>query len=163
MAPAGGDQLAAALGTLEHGWMPGITSIDHIADDVHSSNLNLPMEHLELGEPHDGAFINSKGFGGNNATGFFLGARTTTDMLTRRWGKQQAKSYRKRHEAVAEQASTYDSSIDTGSIAPIYRFGQGVLSGEDLDLSEDAIAVPGFAQPINLKLANPYGDMTQEE
>ena len=73
MAPAGGDQLAAAMGTWAHGWMPGITTIDHIADDVEDSNLNLPMSHLQIDpQEMDGAFVNSKGFGGNNATGFFL-------------------------------------------------------------------------------------------
>ena len=73
MAPAGGDQLAAVLGTWAHGWLPGITTIDHIAEDVHHSHLHLPMQHLEL-DPceQQAALINSKGFGGNNATGLFL-------------------------------------------------------------------------------------------
>ena len=34
LGPAGGDQLAAVMGTWEHGWMPGITTVDHIADDA---------------------------------------------------------------------------------------------------------------------------------
>ena len=41
MASAGGDQLVAAMGTWEFGWMPGITTVDHIAEDVHDSNLLL--------------------------------------------------------------------------------------------------------------------------
>ena len=73
MSAAGGDQLAAALGVWEHGWVPGITTIDHIADDVYDSNLHLPMQHVEIDSATmPGALINSKGFGGNNATGLFL-------------------------------------------------------------------------------------------
>ncbi|NCF33091.1 MAG: beta-ketoacyl synthase, partial [Proteobacteria bacterium] len=39
MAPAGGDQLAAILGAWQDGLVPGITTIDHIADDVHHDHL----------------------------------------------------------------------------------------------------------------------------
>jgi len=78
LAPAGGDQLAAVLGLWEHGWLPGITTIDHIADDVHASHLKLPLQHLEMDpEASRAALINSKGFGGNNATGLFLSPAQT--------------------------------------------------------------------------------------
>jgi acetoacetyl-[acyl-carrier protein] synthase len=89
MAPAGGDQLSAILGAWEDGWVPAISTIDHIADDVEQSNLNLPMQDVQLAqESMLGAFINSKGFGGNNATGLFLSPRQTRDMLEKRWGKR---------------------------------------------------------------------------
>lgn len=161
MAPAGGDQLAAALGTVEHGWLPGITTIDHIADDVHASHLNLPLSHLELDPAEqDGAFINSKGFGGNNATGFFLSARITEQMLARRWGEKHMTSYRRRHERVAEQAARYDDNADNGTIEPIYRFGEGVLAGEDLEITPDEIRVPGYDLPVDLNVPNRWEDMT---
>ncbi len=161
MAPAGGDQLAAVLGTWANGLMPGITTIDHIAEDVHDSHLTLPMNHLEL-EPAqlEGAFINSKGFGGNNATGFFISPDVTEQMLTKRWGTKRMQAYRRKNDSVAIAASEYDSAADQGTVAPIYQFGEGVLTGEDLSISKDRIEIPGFGQSVSLDMDNPYDDMT---
>jgi acetoacetyl-[acyl-carrier protein] synthase len=161
MAPAGGDQLAAVLGTWNHGWLPGITTIDHIADDVHHSHLNLPLRHLEL-DPSaaDGAFINSKGFGGNNATGFVLAPRKTREMLEQRWGRHAMQAYDRRAESVTTAALDYDAAMDRGEVAPIYRFGEGVLEGQDLGISLAAIRIPGFDKPVDLDLENPFPDMT---
>jgi acetoacetyl-[acyl-carrier protein] synthase len=161
MAPAGGDQLAAIFGTWAHGLLPGITTIDHIAEDVHASNLKLPLQHYELDPAEmDGAFINSKGFGGNNATGFFLSPRITEKMLSRRWGAKRMQGYRRTNDAVATAANDYDAAADRGEVAPIYRFGEGVLTGEDLTISTHSIKIPGFAQSVRLDLDNPYEDMT---
>jgi len=160
MAPAGGDQLAVALGLWEHGWMPGITTIDHIADDVHDSHLNLPLQHLELGAANiDGAFVNSKGFGGNNATGFFLSPARTLQMLTKRWGAHAMSAYRARNEAVERMAQDYDAAMDRGEVKPVYQFGEGVIHGEDLTIGTDKIHIPGFGIAVNLDLENPYSDM----
>ena len=163
MAPAGGDQLAAMLGTWEHGWLPGITTIDHIADDVHHDHLNLPLNHLQLDpESMDGAFINSKGFGGNNATGLFLSPAFTERMLEKRWGSHQMQTYHRRHEPVREKASEYDVQADGGSVKPIYRFGEGVVEGEDLIISLTEIRIPGFGRSVNLALENPWQDMMDD-
>ena len=160
MAPAGGDQLAAVLGIWKHGWLPGITTIDHIADDVHHSHLTLPMAHLELDKTQmDGAFVNSKGFGGNNATGFFLAPGKTEEMLQRRWGKEAMLAYRRKNEAVHTAAEDYDAAMDRGEVKPIYQFGEGVLDGGDLEISSKSIGVPGYANPVNLNIPNPHPDM----
>lgn len=161
MAPAGGDQLAAALGTWEHGLMPGITTIDHIAEDVEDSHLNFSMSHLQIDPDElEGAFVNSKGFGGNNATGFFLSPKVTEKMLTQRWGEKKMLSWRKINEGVTMQAADYDNAAESGAYPPIYNFGEGVLEGGDLDISSSRILVPGFGQAVDLELDNPYADMT---
>jgi len=164
MAPAGGDQLAAAMGTWAHGWMPGIMTIDHIADDVEDSNLNLPMSHLQIDpQEMDGAFVNSKGFGGNNATGFFLSPKVTEKMLTKRWGDKHMQSWRKRNDAVAAKAADYDLGAEGDKYPPIYNFGDGVLDGEDITISSSEIGIPGFGHSVNLDLENPYEDMHDRE
>ena len=164
MAPAGGDQLAAAMGTWAHGWMPGITTIDHIADDVEDSNLNLSMSHLQI-DPREmeGAFVNSKGFGGNNATGFFLSPHITEKMLSKRYGDRQMQTWRKRNDAVAAKASDYDQGAEGDKYPPIYNFGDGVLDGEDIKISKSEISIPGFGYSVNLDLENPYEDMHDRE
>ncbi len=160
MAPAGGDQLVSVMGAWHDGWVPGITTIDHIAEDVYDSNLTLPMNHVEIDPAAmPGALINSKGFGGNNATGLFLSPQHTEQMLTKRWGKRAMAAHKKRNEAVQEARVQYDQSMLQETLSPIYRFGEGVLFGEDLTLSESAISIPGFTMPVSLDLENPYSDM----
>lgn len=160
MAPAGGDQLASVLGAWRHGWVPGITTIDHIADDVHDSHLHLPMQHVRVDpEAMPGAIINSKGFGGNNASGLFLSPQHTRAMLAKRWGKAAFAAYGKRNEAVRHARREYDEAMLRTTMAPIYKFGEGVLAGEDLSISTAAIHLPGFGLPVRLDLPNPYEDM----
>jgi len=160
MAPAGGDQLASVLGVWRHGWVPGITTINHIADDVHDSHLHLPMQHVQVDpEAMPGAVINSKGFGGNNASGLFLSPQHTRAMLAKRWGKAAFAAYEKRNEAVRRSRREYDEAMLRTTMAPIYRFGEGVLAGEDLSISTAAIHLPGFGLPVRLDLPNPYEDM----
>ena len=160
MAPAGGDQLASVLGVWRHGWVPGITTIDHIADDVHDSHLHLPMQHVQVDpEAMPGAIINSKGFGGNNASGLFLSPQHTRAMLAKRWGKAALAAYGKRNEAVHRSRQEYDEAMLRATMAPIYKFGEGVLAGEDLSISNAAIHLPGFGLPVRLDLPNPYEDM----
>ncbi len=164
MAPAGGDQLAAALGAWEHGWLPGISTIDHIADDVHQSHLQFPIAHLEMGAQNiDAALVNSKGFGGNNATGVFLSPDRTAQMLTHKWGKSAMTAYRKRAETVAAAAAAYDEAMSAGGVPPIYQFGEGVVEGEDLSISATEMRIPGFDMAIDLDLENPFPDMTPEQ
>ena len=160
MAPAGGDALATILGQWRYGVVPGITTIDHIADDVHHSNLHLPFDHVRA-EPEDyvGAFVNSKGFGGNNATGFFLSPSQTQKMLEKRWGADAMNAYRDRNAPVEENAHRYDAEALAGTADPIYLFGEGVLDGDDLSFDEDSISVPGFSLPVRLDIDNPYEDM----
>jgi acetoacetyl-[acyl-carrier protein] synthase len=163
MAPAGGDQLSAVLGTWAHGLLPGITTIDHIAEDVHHDHLTLPMEHMELEDDQlTAAFINSKGFGGNNATGLFLSPAFTESMLEERCGKSRMLEWRRRNEAVSEQAAAYDAVADDSETKAIYQFGEGVVDGEDLEISDREIRIPGFGQPVRLDLENPWPDMMSE-
>ncbi|HEY5647458.1 MAG TPA: beta-ketoacyl synthase [Pseudomonadales bacterium] len=160
MAPAGGDQLAAVLGTWAHGWLPGITTIDHIAEDVHHDRLELPMHHRRLEDDRlDGAFINSKGFGGNNATGFFLSPDLTMQMLAKRWGKARVLEHQRLNESVAERAADYDSHADDAETKAIYHFGEGVVEGKELAITATEIRIPGLAKPVSLVLDNPFPDM----
>lgn len=162
MAPAGGDQLAAVLGAWQDGWVPGISTIDHIADDVHKSNLNFSFAHSEIDpEAFPGAFVNSKGFGGNNATGLFLSPAQTQAMLLARHGRDALKKHQAAQEKVAEAAERYDQQADNGSQA-LYQFGEGVLDGPDLEISSHEIRLPGFSHAVGLDIADPYADMHTE-
>lgn len=160
LGPAAGDQIACALGTWAYGLIPGIATIDSIADDVHSSNLRFETTHIEKpSEEIDAALINSKGFGGNNATGLILAPHVVKRMLAAKYGTAAMSSYAAKNEIVHEQALAYDAAMSEGTMNPIYKFGEGVLNGEDIVVSEKEILIPGYELPISLDFKNPFEDM----
>ena len=160
IAPAGGDQLAAALGAWNDGIIPGITSIDDIAEDVHKSNLDFPIAHRKINPTdYDSVLLNSKGFGGNNATGAILSPTVTERMLTKRHGAKAMAAHRSRCDSVTEVASNYDNLMIDEGVSPIYQFGKGVIQGEELELTPNSIQIPGFPNQVSLDIENPYTDM----
>lgn len=160
IAPAGGDQLAAALGAWSDGWIPGITSIEDIAEDVHKSNLDFPIAHRQIDPAaYDSVLLNSKGFGGNNATGAVLSPAVTRAMLEKRHGKNAMAAHQDRCAEVTQKANDYDNQMIDEGVDPIYKFGEGVVQGEELDLGDRTIGVPGFPQDVSLEFDNPYADM----
>ncbi len=159
LAPASGDQTAFALGTWRYGWIPGIATIDGPADDVHHSHLNIAPEHLEI-DPGamDMTLVNSKGFGGNNATGLMLAPHVARELMTARHGAAAMRRHAKLNEGVQQAAADYDAAATRGDAKTIYRYGEGVLRGEDLAVSAEQIRVPGYRQPVPLVMDNPYAD-----
>ncbi len=154
---AAGDQLSATLGVWQYGLIPGITSIDHIADDVYQDNMEILMQHKEVNpEQLDVAFLNAKGFGGNNATGTILSPNVTRDIMLKRHGKAALSRYQTLNEQVVEQQADYDAACIRGETKPMYQFGEGVLGSEDIDFSASRIRVPGYDLAVNLELDNPY-------
>jgi acetoacetyl-[acyl-carrier protein] synthase len=55
----------------------------------------------------------------------------------------------------------YDARAGRGELEPIYQFGEGVLGGEDLEITTEEIRVPGYGQPVSLSLPNPFADYTE--
>ncbi|PSL11931.1 acetoacetyl-[acyl-carrier protein] synthase [Marinobacterium halophilum] len=157
---AGGDQLFASLGVWKYGIIPGLTTTPEIADDVHNSHLNLPLQHLNTGaEGMDSVLINAKGFGGNNASAAVLAPHAVEKLLTKRHGETAMNAWRQRREQVREQAEAYNQAAINGLARPIYRYDYNVLTGEDLQISADEIRLPGYNQPISLRTQNPYKDL----
>lgn len=155
-----GDQLMAALGTWADGIIPGIATIDHIADDVHSSNLSLGPEHQEVGaEGMDSAILNSKGFGGNNASAAVIAPHITRRMLAKKYGHSAFNGYITRNEEVAARAAAYDQQCLSGEARPVYKFDHNVMGGEDINITRGEITVPGFDKAIDLTASSPYADL----
>ena len=157
---AGGDQLFASLGVWKHGIVPGLTTTSSVADDVHTSNLHLPLAHMETGATGmDSVLINAKGFGGNNASATVLAPHVVEQLLSKRHGEAAMTAWRKRREQVREQAESYNQSAISGQARPIYLYDHNVLTGEDLQITADEIRLPGYANPISLHVNNPYKDL----
>lgn len=157
---AGGDQLFASLGVWKYGVVPGLVTTGEIAEDVHTSNLHFPLNHLETGTTAlDSVLINAKGFGGNNASAVVLAPHVTEQLLAKRHGETAMQAWRKKREQVQEQAGDYNQSAVCGQTRPIYLYDHNVLTGEDLQITADEIRLPGYANAISLKVDNPYKDL----
>lgn len=157
---AGGDQLMVSLGVWADGVIPGIATIDHVADDVHSSHLHISPEHHQVGtEGMDVAFINSKGFGGNNASATLVAPHIVNRMLQKRYGSEAFSQYQARNAAVREQSQAYDAAATRGEAGPIYKFDHQVMSSADITFSKERISVPGYGAEISLDGPSPYSEL----
>ena len=154
---ASGDQLIASLGVWNDNILPGIATIDHIADDVHQSNLRLQKEHMEVEAGSlDVAILNAKGFGGNNASVTLLSPLLSEKMLKGRHGEKAWQAYLARREQVQAAAAAYDDAACETGLSVHYQFGENVLDGEDLEISRDGIAIKGWASKVALDFDSPY-------
>lgn len=156
--PASGDQLAWALGIFAHNIMPGITTIDKVADDVHDERLNIALDHYQCHQM-DVAFINSKGFGGNNATATILSPTKTLEMLTKRYGAEVMADYQSKLLDVQAAQAKYQQQADRGLYKVIYRFGEGMIDDSNIELTQSSMKIPGFEHQIALPQHNPFDDM----
>ena len=156
---ASADQLVSSLGVWNDGIIPGILTSESIASDVYQQNLDFLLQHREIDiEEMDSAFINSKGFGGNNATAAILAPHIVQKMLVKKHGKTAMRTYRAANEQVQERVRAYDDSMLRGENSTIYNFGAGVIQGEELGISSNQISIPGQKNKISLQLKNPYED-----
>ena len=154
---ASGDQLTASLGVWQYGLIPGIKTIDHIADDVQCSHLNILRDHLQI-DPTElkGVLINSKGFGGNNASALVLSPHQTMQMLTQRYGQAAVSAYWEKNKPIAEQQATADALACQGTERIIYKFGKSVMDADSISFSTESMRLSEFEHPIDLPTVNPY-------
>lgn len=161
MGAAAGDQLIASLGVWQYGWIPGIKTIDHIADDVHQSNLNILTEHTfagEHGEDYKAAILNAKGFGGNNATGLVLSPAQTLTMLGNKYGGKLLDTYFAKNAGVQDKAAANDRAACEGTETIRYEFGESVMDETSVSMSQKALTLSEFEKAIALPQVNPYAD-----
>ena len=157
---AGGDQLMAALGSWSLQRLPGIRTVETFADDLHASHLALSNQDLCLQErPMDMALINAKGFGGNNASALVLSPEVTQKMLEKRHGKAACSAHAKALENTLATSLAHEQACQRGEFRITYQFGEQVLEGHELELNAEALSLPGYAQAVDLMLANPFEDM----
>lgn len=161
MGAAAGDQLVASLGVWKYGWIPGITSIDHIADDVHQSHLDILTEHKfvgEKGQDMKAVLLNAKGFGGNNATGLILSPAHTLSMLEKKFGTKVMTAYQQKNEAVKAMSEQQDQQACLGTETIRYSFGEAVMDENSVGLSQSEVKLTEFDNAVKLNFENPYSD-----
>ena len=153
MAVAAGDQLNCVLGTWNNGIIPRIHSITETAEDVFSDNLNfLTEDKVEDPNFYKGAFLNAKGFGGNNASALILGPEFTFSQIKKRYTKKALKLYEQKLENTRKSVLKYNENASKGVYKTIYRFNHEVLEGmDDLEITKEKIKLKGYKKAINLK------------
>lgn len=156
--PASGDQVAMALGVFNDNIMPGVTTIDKVADDVYSEHLNIATEHWHC-EDMDIAFINSKGFGGNNATATMFSEKVTLKMLAKRHGDKVMAGYYTKLAIVEQAQQQYREKANQGDFNIIYKFGENLVDDKTIKILTDKIVIPEFKQQIDLPSKNIFSDM----
>ncbi len=158
LGPASGDQLMVTLGCFHYGLVPGIKTIDRVADDVHQQRLSIST--CDQTRPDlDVAFINSKGFGGNNATGVVLSPAMVEKMVRKRHGEAAYSHYEKRLKGVQAIAQAYDEAALRGDFNVIYHFGENMIDDQALMLSDHDISVPGLSRSVTFEADRRYQDM----
>jgi acetoacetyl-[acyl-carrier protein] synthase len=158
LGPASGDQLANTLGVFADGIIPGIKTTEAVASDVVDEKLDILLQDKQA--RMDVSFLNSKGFGGNNATATVLSPQIVEQMMVGRYGVDAFTEYKGKREHVRAQAKAYDESALQGELNVIYNFGVGIIDDADISISETALSFENFEHDVHLEFENKYADMT---
>ena len=158
LGPASGDQMAMALGIFSDNIMPGITTIDEVAEDVHNEHLNIATDHWHCPDM-DIAFINSKGFGGNNATATVFSPKVSLTMMEKRYGVEAMETYQQKLVEVEQAQQVYRDNANDGQFDLIYKFGEGLIDEANIELTSDSLSFAEFKNSIALPTQNPFEDM----
>jgi len=159
LSTASGDQLISALGTFKYQMIPGIKTIAEVAPDVAQERLRFPLQDMDVsGNKMDVAFINSKGFGGNNATAVLLSPAKVEEMLAVRYA-DRFNDYLSQRDSTRAVAKQYARQADAAQLDVIYRFGEPLIDEEGVTITTEGIHIPGFARDVSFDLENPWQDM----
>ena len=129
---AGGDQLSALLGVWDSGWIPGIGTIEHVAEDVETDRLSFLLENAPTNQCAY-SLVNSKGFGGNNATATVMSPAVSHSLLKGLHGERALDAWQSRFETTQQRRQDIEASRLSGDWQPLYRFNDGVLDESDIE------------------------------
>ena len=158
LGPASGDQLTSSLGVFAEGIIPGIKTVDKVADDVLDERLEIVLKDKKV--DINVAFLNSKGFGGNNATASVLSPAIVKSMLGKRYSDQEIAAYETKREQTRDIAAAYDLAASQGDLNIIYNFGNDMIDDADISIDESGVSFKQFEKSVNLNFDNPYADMS---
>ena len=150
LGPASGDQLANTLGVFEHGILPGIKTITETASDVYAQRLNISPTDQELNGKAKIAFLNSKGFGGNNATATVFAPTCIDGYLAKKYSSKELSQYQDKCETTRLSHQDYIDRSNSGQLDAIYEFGNSLIDESALEINPDSMTIPGFNNKIEL-------------
>jgi len=104
------------------------------------------------------AFINSKGFGGNNATAVVLSPQQAEKMMAARYG-EQLKTYFEKRQSTRQKAQAYADRADAAQLDVVYRFGEELIDEDKVCITKEGISIPGYTQDVAFDMESPFSDM----
>ncbi len=159
LSAASGDQLVSALGSFHYNIIPGIKTIKAVASDVFQDRAIFPLQDINVSDRKmHVCFINSKGFGGNNATAVVLSPVRLERMLRNRYGSKFDK-YVMRREKTRRNAEAYAARADSADLGVLYRFGEPLIDEEKISMDRRGLKIPGFPNQVLFDPDNPWDDM----
>ncbi|WP_230581044.1 hypothetical protein [Xenorhabdus bovienii] len=100
--------------------------------------------------------INTKGFGGNNASAVILSPQQTMQMLNKKHGSSAVYTYHQRNQIVKRISEDQDRAICRGEESVVYNFGNAVMQSSDIKLSRQEVKLSGFKHSIKLPNAEEF-------
>jgi len=160
LSPASADQLVSVLGTFKYGIIPGIKTVESFAEDLHANRLHLSNRDVQRSPGNiELAFLNSKGFGGNNASACILSPDLVNKMLSKRYGSDSLDRFLSRQRKTNFYANEYDQCAIKGDMQTIYRFGEDMIDEDQIEITAESLSLPTFKHSIKLGAENKYADM----
>lgn len=146
---ASADQLMTTLGSWQYGILPGITTAQELAEDVHTEHLDIPLQHKKMNtEDIQLAFINSKGFGGNNATGWVLSGQACREKIRASVNEQTWHEYLAKNEKIRAKQKDYLNAMEQKNQPLPVRDKEELPEPDDIELSKDGMKLPGWKERI---------------
>jgi acetoacetyl-[acyl-carrier protein] synthase len=146
---ASADQLLMTLGTWNYGIMPGITTAKLVADDVQHSHLKIGLNHSKVSvEDIPLCFINSKGFGGNNASAWVLSGLATREQMKKEMTDAEWHGYLERNEKIKQSQQKYLSAVAKENLPLPYRDKEDQPEPDDIELTAEGMTLPGWAERV---------------
>jgi len=146
---ASADQLLMTLGSWQHGILPGITTAQEIASDVHTEHLEIPLQHTKVNADDIAvSFINSKGFGGNNASAWVLSGQASREHLQDTVPESTWHNYIAKNESIRAKQQAYLTAIAQENLPLPYRDKENQPEPDDIELSAEGMKLPGWAERV---------------
>ena len=98
------------------------------------------------------AFINSKGFGGNNASGYIISPQKVEELLARKYDDDMLAAYNEKRIVAMQSAKAYEEQAERAILDVTYKFGEDQINESDINISLDGITIPGYASKIRFDL-----------
>ncbi len=154
---ASADQLVATLGIWRHGIIPAIKHTKSVAGDVETDGLDFVLKHKTV-DPSalDFAVLNSKGFGGNNASALVLSPAYTEKFMRAKVSQDAWRAYQSRREQVEAKAQAYDDAMCQALQPTRYLFDNDVVSDARVHVSEGSVAIDGLGAFPLIPCLNDY-------
>ena len=80
-------------------------------------------------------------------------------MMAKRYGQEAMNEYQHKLTLVEQAQDVYRQRANQGQFDIIYKFGEGLLDENAIEISDDSLRFSEFKQAIALPTKNPFADM----